>query len=149
MEVNVFKTIFNEAAKSYGFESAFGGWFKESNESIVVLNLQKSNFGNYYDINLKIYIQGMFGNIYIRNKDLVKKDTGDVFRRQPPEYKDVLNLDNLVRDETRKNILNDLFAKFIVPFTDKALSKSGIRELAAKEEIALLPAIKEQLEAFK
>jgi len=48
MENKEFKKLFDIIARNHGFESAFGGWFKESNECIVVLDLQKSNFGNYY-----------------------------------------------------------------------------------------------------
>ena len=33
----------------------------------------KSNFGDYYELNIKIFIQGMFGNMCTRSKDLVKK----------------------------------------------------------------------------
>lgn len=145
MDSNVFKRIFGEVAKSIGFESAFGGWFKDSAESIVVLDLQKSNFGDYYEMNIKIYIQGMFGNNYSRSKDLVKKNTGDVFTRQPPEYKSVFDFEGSMDDDKRKADLVKLFNDFIVPFTDKASSKSGIKELANKGEITLLPAVKEQL----
>lgn len=81
MDSKEFKKLFGEVAKSNGFERAFGGWFKDSVESIVVLDLQKSNFGDYYEMNIKIYVQGIFGNSYSKNKDLVKKDTGDIFIR--------------------------------------------------------------------
>lgn len=73
MNSKEFKGVFGDIAKNYGFESAFGGWFRDGNESIIVLDLQKSNYGDYYELNIKIYVQGMFGNNYFRNKDLVKK----------------------------------------------------------------------------
>ena len=64
MESKEFKNVFEKVAKANNFEKAFGGWFKESTECIVVLCLQKSNFGDYYELNIKIFIQGMFGNKY-------------------------------------------------------------------------------------
>lgn len=145
MDSKEFKKTFGEVAKSNGFESAFGGWFKDSAESIVLLDLQKSNFGDYYEMNIKIFIQGMFGNRYSRSKNLVKRDVGNIFRRQPSEYKSVFDFDEPMNDEKRKADLAKLFRDFIVPFTDKALSKSGIRELADKGEITLLPAVKDEL----
>lgn len=141
--------IFGEIAKSNGFESAFGGWFKDSVESIVVLDLQKSNFGDYYEMNIKIFIQGMFGNRYSRSKNLVKRDMGNIFRRQPLEYKSVFDFDEPMDNEKRKVDLAKLFFDFIVPFTDQALSKSGIRELADKGEITLLPAVEEELDKWR
>jgi len=73
MDTKEFKRLFDEVAKSHNFERAFGGWFKESHECIVVLDLQKSNYGGYYYLNLKIYIQGVFNKHYSKSKDLVKK----------------------------------------------------------------------------
>jgi len=145
MDSKEFKNVFGDVAKANGFSKAFGGWFKESIECITVLDLQKSNFGDYYELNIKIYIQGMFGNKYQKSKELVKKDTGDVFRRQPNEFNDVLDFDTSMDDENRKERLEILFSEFIVPFTDKALSQLGIKELAEKEEVFLLPAVKERL----
>lgn len=145
MNSKEFKIFFGEVAQSNMFESAFGGWFKDSNESIVVLDLQKSNFGDYYEMNIKIYIQGLFGNRYSRSKNLVKKDIGDIFARQPQEYKSVFDFDEPMVDEKRKEKLEQLFSEFIMPFTNNALSISGIKELEKNGIITLLPAVKEEI----
>lgn len=146
MNSKEFKTVFGEVANINGFEKAFGGWFKESAECIIVLDLQKSNFGDYYELNIKIYVQGAFGSHYIISKDIVKKDTGEIFQRQPPEYKNVFDFDQSMDDKNRIEILENLFSKFIVPFTNKALTKSGILELAQSGVLSLLPAVKKELE---
>lgn len=70
METKDFRNLFKDLAKKNGFESAFGGWFKESNECIFVLDLMKSNFGNNYYLNIKIFIQGSFG-IYYQKKQRI------------------------------------------------------------------------------
>lgn len=145
MDSKEFKKLFDTIARTNSFEKVFSGWFKESSECIVVLNLQKSNYGDYYDLNIKVFVQGMFGNKYVKSKDLVKKHIGDIFMRQPNKYKDVLNFDTPMDDEKRKEKLEQLFNEFIVPFTDNTLSKSGIKELADKGEIYILPAVKEEL----
>ena len=74
MESKEFKNVFEKVAKANNFEKAFGGWFKESTECIVVLCLQKSNFGDYYELNIKIFIQGMFGNKYRSEERRVGKE---------------------------------------------------------------------------
>lgn len=140
-----FKQIFSRIAKSKGFENIFDGWVKSSVENIIVLNLQKSNFGNYYEMNIKVYIQDLFGYNYSKNKDIVKKDIGDVFRRQPPEYNPIFNLEYPLTDWERTERLATMFDEFIMPFTNKALYKLGILELAEKDEIVLLPAVKNEL----
>jgi Domain of unknown function (DUF4304) len=145
MDSKAFKNIFDDIAKRNGFEKAFGGWFKESTECIAVLDLQKSNFGDYYELNIKIFVQCMFGNRYTKSKDLVKRHTGDIFTRQPNEYKDVLDFDTSMNFDRRKDKLEVLFSEFIVPFTDKSLSRLGLKELAEQEKIFLLSAVKKEL----
>ena len=82
MQNKEFKKIFDLVAQNNGFEKAFGGWFRESNECIVSLDLQKSNFSNLYYLNIKIFVNGMFGHCYSKSKALIK-DTGNIFRREP------------------------------------------------------------------
>jgi hypothetical protein len=146
MDSKEFKNLFGEMATANGFGKAFGGWLKESSECIAVLDLQKSNFGNYYQLIMKVFVQGVFGKTYIKSKDLVKKDVGHIRNGEPQEYKDVFDFDRQVEDLKRKERLEKLFQNHIVPFTDKALSRLGIRELANKGEILLLPAVKQELE---
>lgn len=142
MDSKEFKKIFDSLAKTNGFEVDFGGCFRESEESIVVLNLQKSNFGNYYELNIKIFVQGVFNVFYKKNKDLVKKEIGTIFRRQPEKYNSIFDLDFLMSDAEREDKLKTLFLEFITPFSEKALFKAEIMELAKNEEIKLLPAVK-------
>ena len=85
MDNKKFKQLFNDVARLYDFEQAYGAWFLESPECIVVLELQKSYFGNYYELNIKSFVQGAFGNHYVKSKDLAKKYMGNCFGRQPSE----------------------------------------------------------------
>jgi len=147
MNSKEFKNTFNAVARENGFEKAYSGWFKESQECILVLDLQKSNFGDYYEMNVKIFVQGVFGNHYVKSKDLVKRDIGNIFTRQPKEFRDVLVFDDIqMTDEERVSKTKELFAKFIVPFADKAMSIPGIEELEAQGTIFILPAVKEELQ---
>lgn len=145
MESKEFKSLFDKIAKAHGYEKAFSGWFKESAECIAVLDLQKSNFGNYYELNIKIFIRGVFGNRYTKDKKLVKRDTGDIFTRQPEDFKDVLDFDTSMDSDKRKQGIEALFKEFIDSFIDRALSRNGIKDLAQDGELFLLPAVKKEL----
>src|SRR5256885_6384060 len=102
MNSKEFIKVFDEVAKANGFEKSFGGWFLESPESIVVLDLQRSDYSDCYMLNIKIYVQGIFDNSYTKNKNLVKKDIGHIFRRQPAEFKEVLCLNAQIDDIERQ-----------------------------------------------
>jgi hypothetical protein len=141
--------MLNTTASKNGFESAFDGWFKESKESIVMLALQKSNFGNFYYLNIKTFIQGVFNRNYTKNKDLVKKEGGNIFVRQPKEYDVIFDLESPLSDDERRQKLESLFTNYIVPFTGKALHKTGIYDLGQNGEINLRPEVKMELDRIE
>ncbi|MDQ6755847.1 MAG: DUF4304 domain-containing protein [Bacteroidota bacterium] len=145
MNSKEFKNIFNEIAHKYGFEKAFGSWFKETTECIAVLELQKSNFGDFYLMNIKIFIQGAFGKKYMKNKDLAKSSIGHINANKNQFDKDIFDFDQTIDDVNRKDKLENLFNEFIIPFTQKVLTKSGIKELAQQGKVFLLPAVEEEL----
>jgi hypothetical protein len=147
MDCKEFKTVFGEVANANDYKKAFGGWYKESSECIAILELQKSNFGDYYQLLIKIFIQGAFERSYMPSKDLIRSSMGHITTNETPEYKEVFDFDEPMEDDLRKNRLEELFKNHIVPFTNKTLIKSGIRELADIGEIFLLPAVKEELAA--
>ena len=101
MDNKDFKKEFCTTAKKYGFRTAFGCCYKESSECLFVLELQKSNYSNLYYLNLKTYIQGVFGIRYTIHKDYLKKDMGDIFNRQPPEYSSIFDLEVDTPNEKR------------------------------------------------
>lgn len=145
MDNKIFKKIFNEIAVYNSFKPCCGGWFKESKESIIGLFLQKSSFGNNYYLNIKVFIQGSFGIYYEKSKDL-KFATSEILRRQPHEYNDVFDLELSLDDAFRKKKLEELFVNFVVPFTNKALSRRQILDLEKAKELVLLASVKEELE---
>ncbi len=144
MNSKEFKKIFGEIARQQGFQASPGGWLKESTESIIFLDLQKSNFGNYFELNIKIFIQGMFEQHYKKGKEL-QRDTGDIFRRQPVESRDIFDLDSGMDEALRKSKIKSLFEEFLVPYSNNALSIKGIKEMAIREEFFLLPNVAKEL----
>jgi len=83
MENKEFRKIINDLAQKNGFQTVHRTWLKESDECIIVLYLQKSNFGNYYYLNINIYIQDAYDKHYSANENLVKKYFANLSRGQP------------------------------------------------------------------
>lgn len=144
MEPKEYKSIFSKVAKAHGFEYNFSAWFKESDECVVVLDLQRSNYGLYYQLMIKTYIHFVFGSRYQKTKELVK-DIGDTFRSTPPEYKDFFDLEHVKDEADAVEKLNKVFSEFIVPYTNRALNKREILELGKEGLVVLLPAVKKNL----
>jgi hypothetical protein len=147
MDSKEFKMLFNEVAEINGFGKEFGGWIKESTECISVLDLQKSKLGDYYQLMIKVYIHGLWGTTYTKDKRLLK-DIGDIFRSTPLEYNSIFKLDISMSREDRKKGLEKLFSVFLVPFVNEALSKDGIKRLEQNGTINLLPAVENEIRKF-
>jgi hypothetical protein len=137
--------MFDKIARRNNFLPAFGAWYKESAECIAILELQKSHFGNYYQLVIKIFIQRLFDKNYTINKDLIKKEVGHVNNGEPQEFRSAFNLDFPLTDIQREEELEKLFLNHINPFMEKSLSITGIKKLEKQGDIILLPAIKMEL----
>ena len=145
MDNKKFKQLFNDVARLYDFEQAYGAWFLESPECIVVLELQKSYFGNYYELNIKSFVQGAFGNHYVKSKDLAKKYMGNCFGRQPSEYNDIFDLEEDMEDECRKERLEYFFKNFLAPLLPKLLSLPDLSKLPEYGDIFIPSAVKNEI----
>jgi hypothetical protein len=148
METKYFRKLFKDLAKKNGFEPVFDGWFKQSEECIFTMQLIRSYFGKYYMVDLKIYVQGTFGNRYVKDKSFLR-DVGDFSNRTPKQFDAALDLEQKMEDETRTLQLEFLFQDFVIPFSEKTLTMHEINELVETGELYLLPAIKEELEKLK
>lgn len=138
--------MFDRHARASGFESRRGYWLLKSDECFVTLDLQQSRFGPYFEMNLKVFVQGLFGQRHLDSPKLAK-NTGDIFRRHPPAFADVFNLENKFSDEVRDARMHELFRDVIGPMSHRLLSRVGIGQLAKEkpDEIFLLPAVKKEL----
>ncbi|KPE49090.1 DUF4304 domain-containing protein [Chryseobacterium indologenes] len=143
MDSKEFKIVFGEIAKENNYLKAFGGWYLESSECLAVLELQKSTYGDYYMLNIKVFIQGSFDREYHPTKQLIKSPIGDVTKQV---IDDILALDRPMSDDLRIEKLKELFKDTITPFVSKLMTKRSIIEAESKGEIKLLSSVKKELE---
>lgn len=147
MEIKEFKIVFNKVACSFGFEKKQSLWVIESPDCIVVLELQRSNFGNNYELNIKSFINNLFSRDPSLNAAYLKKYMGDILLRQPKIYNYLFDLDSNISDEYRGEQLNTFFKNFISPISSKLLTIQGILNLEKEGKIILLPAVKDEIAA--
>lgn len=146
MNLKVLKRTFAEITKSIGLETKFGGFVKETEEVIIVLSFQKSNYSSQVYLNIKLYIQGVFGKNYQLSRELVCSDVGDVFRRAPKDYDEIFNLNTDLSDNARIEYLKKFIDEFLSGFVQQVSTVKGIMSMAKKGELFLLPAVKSELE---
>lgn len=139
------KYFFTEATKSVGFESKFGCFVKTTNEVIIVLSFQKSYYSSQVYLNIKLFIQGIFGKNYQLSREMVSNDVGDIFRRAPKDYDEIFNLSSDLPDNARIELLKTFVNDFLSRFVQQASTVKGIALLAEQGEVFLFPAVKKAL----
>lgn len=145
MESKSFKTLLEDAAKAHGFKAAHGGWYRESPAALLVLNLQKSNIGNYFEMNIKLFLQRNVPSDQSEFKKLLKNQSGDIFRRQPEEYRTAFDLDAVVGVDERRAMIEKLFSDLIERIASAAGSFSGILRLQDEGVLYVLPMVEARL----
>ena len=146
MNLKVLKRTFAEITKSIGLETKFGGFVKETEEVIIVLLFQKSNYSSQVYLNIKLYIQGVFGKNYQLSREMVVNDVGDVFRRAPKDYDQIFDLGSDFPDDERIEYLKKFIDEFLSGFIQQTSTVKGIMLLAEQGELFLFPAVKSELE---
>lgn len=146
MNLKVLKRTFAEITKSIGLETKFGGFVKETEKVIIVLSFQKSNYSSQVYLNIKLYIQGVFGKNYQLSREMVVNDVGDVFRRAPKDYDQIFDWGSDLPDNERIEYLKKFIDEFLSGFIQQVSTVKGIMSLAEKGELFLFPAVKSELE---
>jgi len=147
MEASEFKVLFGDVAKAHGFIAAHGGWYRETPTALFVLNLQKSNFGNYFELNLKLFLGHGLPGSATEFKKLVKSLSGDIFRRQPEEYREAFDLDAATTDADRRSLIDRMFTELVDRMVSASASPAGLLRLRDEGVVYLLPMAEARLKA--
>ena len=75
----------------------------------------------------------------------MKHDIAHIMLGPSQEYVDLFDLEKEVKDTQRIENLGRLFSNEINRLTEKALTREGIIELHKKDDLFLLPAVKQEL----
>ncbi len=144
MNVRTFKNLFKNLIEKYDFSEAYGVWFKESPETLSVVELQKSSYSKLFYINIKINIQGIDGIIYFKDEETAK-GLGDIFLRAGKPFSDALDLTTPLDDFHRINKLQQIFDEIIIPLLTEASTKIGLIKLYKSGRISLFPEVRKIL----
>ncbi|MEI7462241.1 MAG: hypothetical protein WCK15_22835 [Pirellula sp.] len=147
MEIKKFKKLFAEFSSNILLQRHGKFWLFQASmndECKVRISLQDSNWSKKFYVNIEIFILGLFEFPEvgpIENTQAV----GHLFRREPPEYAEVFDLESSILDSERELRLRDFFSKFLQPFLCSVVTIAGITEQEKRNELHVFPAVKAQM----
>ena len=113
-----FKKIVQESTSKYGFQYCKKNYYCDLDNVIIVINLQKSDFNNYYYINYGFCVKDIHNEIQYPKWNECDITSRFVNAMNKDEYRlDKLNAEELVMS------LEENIKKFIVPVIHDGISK--------------------------
>lgn len=126
---NVIQATFDEFAKSAGCSKKSGSWYARSPETIVVLNLQKSQYGPQYYVNVAIWLRAL-GDVEAPKQNKCHIRTR-LTRLVPPDDEKrlaaLLDLDNGVDDSSRRDELLAVLQGHLLTVLKASSTIGGLR----------------------
>lgn len=129
-ERNAVQRTVDEFGHEAGFEKKSGSWYQHGEEVIVVLNLQKSQYGPQYYVNVAFWLRQLGEERYPKeHKCHVRLRLEDVVPDTEEEIGRLLDLEKPLSDEQRIEALLRLLRERLGPVIKRAGSVDGLRSL--------------------
>jgi hypothetical protein len=108
------KKSLNQVLVESRFERKSNSWYGSGNDAIVVLNLQKSDFGNYFYINIGVCLKSLTSEIFPKiSKCHISMRADHLVGDNAPQLALGLNLDD--GDEKALEDATDIVRNQVVP----------------------------------
>ncbi|WP_435009047.1 DUF4304 domain-containing protein [Tundrisphaera lichenicola] len=122
------RALFDKTLHDHGFKKASGSWYFDGPETVLVANLQKSQYGSCFYINLGVWLKAIgeaatpkehHCHVRIRLESLAGE-----------EFSKALDMEaSTVFEEDRKMIIVTGIVKVAIPWLEACNSLDGIREM--------------------
>lgn len=131
---NIVQTTFDEFGKASCDSKKSGSWYRRSDETVVVLNLQKSNFGPSYYVNVAVWL------LAAGSADAPKPSHCHIQTRLealvPAELQKrleaLLDLESPIEDNARHDELLALVDQHLLPLMEAAATLESLRSGAGQ-----------------
>jgi len=122
------RALFDKTLRGQGFKKASGSWYSDRSETVLVANLQKSQYGNSSDINLGVWLKAIGEDVAPREHHChVRIRLGSVAGEGLSKALDLD--DSAVDEEGRKVIIMTSIIDVAIPWLEACNSLDGIRKM--------------------
>lgn len=131
MDKKQLKKLFGKTLELHGLRRSGTTWYLESEEAVAVVNLQSSNFGEQYFINLASWLK-CFGEEKNpkENKCPIRIRLTSAFPTERGKIESVFDLEHIsLSDVEREKEAETIVSNCLIPFLEKLATLTGIRQL--------------------
>lgn len=128
-ERNVIQITFDEFGKSSGCWKKSGSWYRRGSETVVVLNMQKSQYATRYYINVAVWLLALGeADAPKENKCHIRTRLTQLVPRELEEQVNaLLDLNSPIGDDDRRDELLVVLREHLLPLMDGSSTTEGLR----------------------
>lgn len=124
------ESCFDASLKPVGFKKKGGTWYQSNEETIVLIDLQKSNYGDQYYINIAMWIRALGESVFPKEHQChVRVRFGSAFPQLKLMSEILFNLEEAsLTDEQREDGIRNLLGAHILPLARSFESTKSLAE---------------------
>ncbi len=135
---------------SAGFKRRSRTWYRAAPVGLLVVNVQKSNWGQQFYVNFGVYVRALGDEAFppIHHCHFYAR-AASLDREQQPHWEAVMDLEKPMDDALRREEFTNLLTARVLPFLDRLTTTEGLRAAAAAGEFEgglFLRALREYLD---
>jgi capsule polysaccharide export protein KpsC/LpsZ len=116
MSGNVIQTTFDEFLKSQHFAKKGGSWFRTGDDVITVVQLQKSNYGLQYYVNVALWLRPLGEATFPKEQTChVRSRLDDLVGLEQDRLRRLLDLESDMSETDRRSALVEFFVMHLRP----------------------------------
>jgi hypothetical protein len=128
---NPLKLALEESLVPAGFARNGDTWYRSATETVQVVNLQKSAWGEQYYLNVGLWFRALGEQAHPKEQHCHVRTRVEDLLADGSRTKDLLDLDVEMADVVRKEQFAGLVRSQLLPFFDECRTIDGVRPLYA------------------
>jgi hypothetical protein len=139
MDKKLLINSFNTELKMAGFQKKSTTWYLDEGGIIKVVNLQKSNYGDLYYVNVSIFLKELDNDQFpSENECHIRTRMDNSMVDAPKDYDYLFDLENVkLSVENYQKEIKDCIQQNIIPQLDLIKSREGLLKVAQINPIML------------
>jgi hypothetical protein len=129
---NIIKEAFGTAMEKAGFQKKSDCWYLRTQDAVLVANLQKSDYGDQYYVNLAVWLKALGDSTFPKEHHCHIRLRAVALDRDRQEYweREVFNLENKdIQDPVRSELVQSFLVTRAIPFLLSCGSLAGLKRL--------------------
>ncbi|HYS72023.1 MAG TPA: DUF4304 domain-containing protein [Thermoplasmata archaeon] len=125
---NALKKTLDGVAAYAGYSKHSGAWYLLQTETLAVIELQKSNYGPQYYMNVALWLLPLGDPQFPREEKChIRTRLGSLFPEEEKRLKQILDLEYPMDEATRETQFREILERLLIPALTECATLDGLK----------------------